>query len=286
MRLRRTDRVNLNGARVLLTGASSGIGRALAVGLARQGAELVVVARRAELLDSLCDEIAAAGYRRPTDVRTDLSVPGAAASLAKTALEHFGHEIEVVINNAGGSLIGAQSRIGDDAAARTVYEINFWTPLALTAALIPTMLAVGSGTIVNVTSTMQSVPLPLLGGYYGSSKSALAQATRALRLELTETPIRVIEVVPGATDTALRDIDELPWKDSPPKTFPPVSPESSAAAIVRGIKRGAQRIVYPTYSLAPLEFPALGRLVARIGGRRVDTRGAIGLRQLVEKRRT
>jgi short-subunit dehydrogenase len=286
MRRRRTDRVNLNGARVLLTGASTGIGRALAVGLARQEAELVVVARRAELLDSLCDEIAAAGYRRPTSVRADLSVPGAAASLAKVALDHFGHEIDVVINNAGGSLIGAQSRIGDNAAARMVYEINFWTPLALTAALIPTMLAVGSGTIVNVTSTMQSVPLPLLGGYYGSSKSALAQATRALRLELAETPIRVIEVAPGATDTALRDIDELPWKGAPPKTLPPVSPESSAAAIVRGIKRGAQRVVYPTYSLAPLEFPALGRLVARIGGRRVDTRGAIDLRQLNEKRHT
>jgi short-subunit dehydrogenase len=206
--------------------------------------------------------------------------------MAQAALDHFGHEIDVVINNAGASLIGAQSDIGDDAAARTVYEVNFWTPLALTAALVPRMLAAESGTIVNVTSTIQSVPLPLLGGYYGSSKSALAQATRALRLELAETPIRVIEVVPGATDTALRDIDELPWKAAPPKTFPPVSPDSSAAAIVRGIKRGSQRIVYPTYSTIPLEVPALGRLVARIGGRRVDTRGAIASRQAEESSRT
>lgn len=283
---RRATRVDLGGARVLLTGASSGIGRALAFQLAEQGAQLVVAARRADLLESLCDEIAGAGHSPPRPMRADLGVPGAAAQLAATALEHFGHEIDVVINNAGGSLVGAQSQIGDDVAARTVYEINFWTPLALSAALIPTMLALGSGTIVNVTSTIQCVPLPLLGGYYGSSKSALAQATRALRLELAETPITVIEVVPGATDTALRDIDELPWKHSPPKTLPPVSAESSAAAIVRGLKRGTQRIVYPSYSLVPLEFPVAGRLVARIGGRRVDTRDAIGLRNLNEKRNT
>ena len=111
-------------------------------------------------------------------------------------------------------------------------------------------------------------------GYYGSSKSALAQATRALRLELAETPIRVVEVVPGATETAFRDIDELPWKTTPPKTLPPVSPQSSAAAIVRGLKRPAKRVVYPSYSLVPLEISAFGRLVARIGARRVDTTGA------------
>ena len=139
------------------------------------------------------------------------------------------------------------------------------------------MLASGKGAVVNVTSTVQSIPLPMLG-YYGSSKSALAQLTRSLRLELIDTPIRVVEVVPGATDTPLRDIEELPWKTSPPKTLPPVSPQSSATAIVRGLKRGANRVVYPRYSLVPLEIPALGRLVAHIGGRRVDTRIAVDLK--------
>jgi short-subunit dehydrogenase len=281
----RPHRVTLDGARVLLTGASSGIGRALAVLLAAEGAQLVVAARRADLLEALGEEIAAAGHTQPFAVPTDLSVPGSAASLAAATLDHFGHEIDVVINNAGASLTGAQCRIGDAHIARTVYEVNLWSPLALGAALVPTMLAVGKGTIVNVTSTIQSVPLPLLG-YYGSSKSALAQATRSLSLELAETPIRVMEGVPGATDTALRDVDELPWKTAPPKTLPPVSPQSSAAAIVRGLKRGANRVVYPTYSLVPLEIPAFGRLVARLGGRRVNTQGAINLRQLTDKGHT
>lgn len=276
MTRRAVRRVQLRGARVLLTGASSGIGRALAHRLAAGGAELVLAARRAELLESLSDELAAARHSRPHSIPTDLGIPGAAAQLGADALQHFGQEIDMVINNAGASLIGAQSLIGDDLTARTVYEVNFWTPLALSAALIPVMIARGSGTIVNVTSTIQSVPLPLLGGYYGSSKAALAQATRALRLELAESPIRVIEVVPGATDTALRDIDELPWKNSPPNTLPPVSPESTATAIVRGLSMGKRRIVYPSYSVVPLEIPAVGRLVASVGGRRVDTQEAIG----------
>lgn len=265
---------DLDGARVLLTGASSGIGHALALHLAAAGARLVVAARRTDLLDALCDEIAGRGGLRPVPVPTDLASTGAADALAMAALEQFEGGLDILVNNAGASLVGGQARIGADRAARDLFEVNFWAPLSLTAALVPAMLTQGSGTVVNVTSTIQAVPLPLLG-YYSSSKSALAQATRALRLELDGTPIRIVEVVPGATDTALRDIDELPWKSAPPRTLPPVSPDAAAEQILRGIRRGCERIVYPSYSLVPLELPAIGRLIARIGGRRVDKRGAV-----------
>jgi short-subunit dehydrogenase len=271
--LSRTRGIKLEGARILLTGASSGIGRTLAQQLADEGALLAIVARRADLLDEVADEIHARGHRRPTVLPSDLSVPGAAAALGRSAVETLGG-VDVVINNAGASLIGAQPVVADSSQAREVFEVNLWSPLALTAAVLPAMLSAGTGTIVNVTSTIQAVPLPLLG-YYAASKAALAQATRALRNELAETPVRVLEVVPGATDTALRDVDELPWKTSPPKTFAPVPPEATAAAVVRALKRGATRVVYPRYSLAPLEVPAIGRLIARVGGRRVDTRGAL-----------
>jgi len=270
----RRRRVDLQGKRIVLTGASSGIGRELAVALADKGGVLVLAARRRELLDGVAEEIASAGHVRPIVVDTDLSVPGAAESLGKYALSALGGMVDVVINNAGANLTGPQSLIADSAQARTVFEINVWSPLALTAALLPSMLAAGSGTIVNVTSTVQAVPLPLLG-YYSASKAALAQATRSLRLELAETPVGVLEVIPGSTDTALRDIDELPWKSSPPRTLPPVSPKSTAAAVVRGLQRGATRVVYPSYSLVPLEVPAIGRLVATLGGRRVNTRAAL-----------
>jgi short-subunit dehydrogenase len=266
--------VILNGQRVLLTGASSGIGRALAVLLAGKGAVLALAARRQALLDDVAAEIEVAGHRRPIVVGTDLSKPGASAALAAHALAEFGGGVDIVINNAGASVTGAQALIADSDSARALFEVNLWSPLALNAAVLPVMLDAGKGTIVNVTSTVQSVPLPLLG-YYAASKSALAQATRSLRLELATTPIHVMEVVPGSTDTPLRDIGELPWKSGPPRTLPPVSPASTAAAIIRALERGANRIVYPAYSLIPLEVPAVGRLVAAIGGRRIDTHSAL-----------
>jgi uncharacterized protein len=273
MRLGRRG-MNLEGKRVVVTGASTGIGRALAVRLADRGAVMVLAARREGLLNDVADEIARAGHRRPVVMATDLSLPGAAAALGGAALDVLGGTIDIAINNAGGNLTGPQSYIADSDDARRVFEINLWSPLALIAAVLPSMLAAGAGTVVNVTSTVQAVPLPLLG-YYAASKSALAQATRSLRLELAETPIKVVEVVPGSTDTALRDIDELPWKAGPPRTLPPVSPQSTAAAVVRGLERGARRVVYPSYSLVPLELPAIGRMIATLGGRRVDTRGAL-----------
>jgi short-subunit dehydrogenase len=266
--------LRMQGKRVLLTGASSGIGRALAAQLAARGALLVLAARRADLLEDLAEEIAAGGHRRPEVAPADLSEPGAAQGLATAALSALDGSLDVLINNAGASLTGAQSMIGDMPDARAVFEVNLWSPLALSAAVVPVMRTAGAGTIVNVTSTVQAVPLPLLG-YYAASKAALAQATRSLRHELRETAIRVVEVVPGSTDTALRDIDELPWKSTPPKNLPAVTPQQSAAAIARGLQRGASRIVYPRYALAPLEIPAIGRLVAAVAGRRVDTLGVL-----------
>ncbi|WP_235828586.1 SDR family NAD(P)-dependent oxidoreductase [Actinomadura rubteroloni] len=261
---------DLGGRRVVVTGASSGIGRALAIGLARRGARLAVTARREELLRELAAEITGAGGPAPEVLTADLSHPGVAADLAARCVAALGG-VDVLINNAGVGSVGGLAVHADDAEARAWLETNFWSPLALTSALLPGMLDAGRGTIVNVTSTVQAVPLPLLG-YYGATKAALAQATRSLRHELRHTPITVIEVVPGSTDTALRDIDHLPWRGgTPPRTFPPVRPEAVAAAITRALESGKDRVVHPSYSLLPLELPLIGRLVAALGARRIDT---------------
>ncbi|MBO2449607.1 SDR family NAD(P)-dependent oxidoreductase [Actinomadura barringtoniae] len=250
---------DLRGSRILLTGASSGIGRALAIALAGHGARVAVSARREPELRKLPAEHV---------LPADLSIRGAAATLAERAAHAMGG-IDILINNAGVSVIAPQSDLGDDDEARASFETNFWTPLALARAALPAMP--GNGTIVNVTSTVQSVPLPLLG-YYAASKSALAQATRALRHELRHTDIRVLEIVPGSTDTPLRDIDLLPWRGGkPPRTFPPVPPESVAAATIKALRKNKQRMVHPAYSLAPLELPVIGRLVASIAARRIRT---------------
>jgi uncharacterized protein len=260
--------MRLNGARVLLTGASSGIGRALTIRLAAEGCELALAARRSKLLDALADEVESAGQRRPHVLSVDLSQVGAANLLAQQALSLFDGRVDALVNNAGASLIGSHERVSDSGSARAVYETNLWSPIALAAALLPVMRAAGSGMIVNVTSTTKAVPLALLG-YYAGSKAALSVATQALRHELADSGIRVLEVVPGATDTALRDVDEMPWKNTPPRTLPPTTPQKVADAIARAMARGRSRLVYPRYALVPVEVPSAGRLVAAVGSARI-----------------
>lgn len=260
--------VNLAGARALITGASSGIGRATAMALARQGTRMVLVARREPTLQALADTIASQGGERPVVLAADLSQRGSAAALAAQAEQPWGG-IDILINNAGISLIGAQHVVGDEDLARLLFETNYWSPLALIKALTPDMQQRGQGCLVNVTSTLQAVPVPLLG-YYSASKVALARATQALRHELQGSGVRVVEVVPGGTDTPTRHQDErLPLRRKLP-AMPLVSPESTAEAIVRGLRQGVRRIVHPSSSLLPLELPALGRGISSIAARIID----------------
>lgn len=255
-------------APILVTGASSGIGRAVAFALAERGGRLAIAARRRAVLEGIADQIEDAGLVRPYVIEADLSRPGAAAELAQKATSALGR-VQILINNAGTGLVAAQCATGDDDQARALFETNLWSPLALTRHLFPTLRSSG-GLVVNVTSTLRAVPIPLLG-YYGASKAALAHLTLTLRHELQGTGVSVLEIVPGATDTAARDIDLLPWRAGPMRTPPPVSPESAAKAIVKAIEHGEHRRSHPATSLLPLEMPALGRLIAKIVTRRVDT---------------
>lgn len=256
-------------APILVTGASSGIGRAVAIALAERGGRLAIAARRRAVLEETADQIEGAGLVRPHVIEADLSRPGAAAELARNAMSALGR-VQILINNAGTGLVAAQCAMGDDDQARALFETNLWSPLALTRHLFPTLRSSG-GLVVNVTSTLRAVPIPLLG-YYGASKAALAHLTVTLRHELQGTGVSVLEIVPGATDTAARDIDLLPWRAGPMRTPPPVSPESAAKAIVKAVERGEHRRSHPATSLLPLEIPALGRLIAKVVTRRVDLR--------------
>ncbi|HEY3686879.1 MAG TPA: SDR family NAD(P)-dependent oxidoreductase [Streptosporangiaceae bacterium] len=265
----------LRGRRALLTGASTGIGRALARALAARGVVLAVAARREPLLRGLAEQITAAGGTAPAVLTADLARRGAAADLAERATAALGG-VDILINNAGTGLVGGVPVLGDSDEARASFETNLWSPIALAAALLPGMRRAGRGTVVNVTSTVQAVPLPMLG-YYGAAKAALALVTRSLRHELRHTPVRVVEVVPGSTDTALRDVDVLPWRGgAPPRTFRPAPPAAVAAAVVRALAAGRDRVVHPRYALVPLHVPAIGGAVAAIGARRIDTTRADG----------
>src|SRR5437588_10694410 len=144
----------VEGRGVLVTGASSGIGRELAHELGRRGARLAIAARRKELLERVAHDVAAAGGVRPSVHVVDLSERGAAASLAAEAQQALG-AIDILVNNAGGGVGGSQWHVGDREEARESFELNLWSPLALTSALVPGMLERARGAVVNVTALAQ-----------------------------------------------------------------------------------------------------------------------------------
>lgn len=247
--------------RILITGASSGIGRALALALGTAGAHLAVAARTESALRTLADEITAAGGPRPVVLVADLSVRGNAEALASSALAALGR-VDVVISNAGVGCFGFQWNVGDRDEAREVFETNFWSPLALVRALVPHMLERGTGLVVNVSSLMQLRTWPGLG-YYASSKSALAAVTETLRLELQSTGIDVMELLPGPVDTQfLSEAAHAPGAGHILKNLPIGTADALATAAVRAIARGRRRLVYPRRLTAALYLPMLVRYKA------------------------
>ena len=252
----------VEGKNVLLTGASSGIGRALALRLGASGARVAIAARREEMLEALAAEISAAGGIRPRVLPTDLSRRGAAAELGRVALRSL-EGIDVLINNAGGSVTGLEWEVADRDEARGVFEINLWAPLALVGELVPGMRTQGGGTIVNVTSLLQVSPFPRLG-HTAASKSALALATETLRLESRRDGITVIEAALGVVDTAASAANrELPGGAEWIRRSRPGTAEGAAEAILRAIDRGKPRVIYPRTLKLVYALPGLGRRFAR-----------------------
>lgn len=260
--------MQIEGRGALVTGASSGIGRAIARELARRGARLAILARRELQLEQLADEIAAAGGQRPTVLSVDLGEPGAARSGAQQALDALGH-VDVLVNNAGLGLAGRQDVVGDAAAARHVFEVNVWSALALVQQLAPAMKATG-GTIVNVTSTSQIMTWPVLG-YYSATKAALASFTETLRLEMKQTPVHVIEVIPGPVDTAVQgETRQVAGLDTALAAMPLGDPDQLARRVVRAISRGRRhRLVYPRVNWIPYLHPGTTRTLVAMQVRRL-----------------
>ena len=174
--------MKLRGQRLLVTGASSGIGYAMAIAFAKEGAVLAVSARRGDRLDQLAKRIESECGGRAIALVADLSRRGEAAELARRAVEALGG-VDGLVNNAGIGLAGAQWIAADRDEAREVFETNFWSPLALIQSLVPAMRQRGEGFVVNVTSMVQIAGVPH-ATHYAASKAALANATETLRQEL------------------------------------------------------------------------------------------------------
>ena len=175
-------RIPLRGKRVLITGSSSGIGEAGAEQFAAQGAEVILVARRAELLDAVAARIAESGGTS-TALPCDLSDLDAVDELADTVEKRFGG-VDILINNAGRSIRRPLSESLDrwHDVERTM-TLNYYSPLRLIRGLAPGMIERGDGHIINVATWGVLTEAPPLFGVYNASKAALSAVSRVIETE-------------------------------------------------------------------------------------------------------
>lgn len=250
----------LEGRTVLLTGASSGIGRALAIELGRRGARVGLAARRAWALVDVSEEMVRAGAPAPVVLPCDLSRRGGAAALAAEATEALG-EVDVLVNNAGVELFAAVCAAGDGDEARELFETNYFSPLALVRALVPAMRARRSGIVVNVASIAATVPAPLTS-HYASSKGALALMTESLRMELSRTGVHVLLVLPGPVDTAMLAEGRVVAAEILDRS-PRGTPEALAHRIADAIEARREVVVYPRWAALSRWLPTVALAVTR-----------------------
>lgn len=191
------SRRNLQDARALVTGASSGIGRELARELARQGAEVLLVARREERLRELVEQIRATGGRGHF-VAGDITDPAVRRQAIDAARSQLGG-LDILVNNAG---VGAAGRFedSDPQRVRKIMEINFFALVEMTRLALPLLKAGRRPMVVNVSSILGHRGVPQRSDYC-ASKFAVEGFSEAIRAELARQQIDVLVVSPGPTET-------------------------------------------------------------------------------------
>jgi hypothetical protein len=238
----------------LITGASAGIGVALAHEFTTHGHELALVARRTERLSALADEIAATGAPRPLVIPADLTKLGAADQIAD-ALAAAGAEPQFVVNNAGFGLVGlAEQRSREQQLAMIDLNMRSLTELSLR---FVDSLSRHHGGLLNVGSIAGFMPGPGMAVYY-ASKAYVLSLSQALRRELAPRGIRVTVLCPGPVPTEFDKVAGMTAFISP--SFMTDSAERVARDGYRGLMAG-RAVVVP--GLANKLFTALARFVPR-----------------------
>lgn len=222
--------MNLDSKRCLVSGCSSGIGRALVTELAEAGTHVIASARQ---LSSIAE------LKGPAVelVQLDVSDPDSVLAAVR-----YAEPVDMLINNAGYGLVGAVEEVADDELFAQ-YQVNFFGPWRMCRAVLPGMRGRGSGTIVNISSVGGQAPFPGLGAYR-SSKHALEGLSWTLHFEVRHFGIRVIDVQPGlvASDfdtrslrTARAATGKTPYqemRDMADAAYPLMSPEAMTPQFV------------------------------------------------------
>lgn len=240
--------MDLQNAHVLVTGASSGIGAALAQAAAAKGARLSIVARRGDALRAL--NIAEAHI-----VEKDL-VEDSHGWLPDLVLTQG--PVDVLINNAGVQVIAPTESVDVERGERSLH-LNLQVPLRLIREVLPAMLDRRRGAIVNITSLAALAPTPGMT-YYNASKAGLAGASEALSGEMRGRGVGVVTVYPGIIQTAMADSGRASYGASRAVDAQPVgTPEALAKHVIRAVENNQARVIYPRLNVLARHFPAVTR---------------------------
>ncbi|MFD2416144.1 SDR family NAD(P)-dependent oxidoreductase [Amycolatopsis pigmentata] len=249
--------MELRGAVVVVTGASSGIGAATALELGRAGAKLVLHGRDPARLASL------AGRTGGLTLPADFADTEAVSRVAAEVTERFG-TVDALVNNAGIGWAGAFSEMTRE-QVRDLIAVNLTAPIELTRALLPALSP--QGRVVFVTSIAGRTGVAG-EAVYSAVKAGLDSFAESLRFELAGTGMKVGVVVPGVVDTEFFARRGRPYERRSPR---PVPPERVAAAVVRAVRDGRAESYVPRWLRVPVAVrglvPGLYRgLAARFGG--------------------
>jgi short-subunit dehydrogenase len=244
--------MKIRGAVAIVTGASSGIGAATAVELARRGATVVAVARRRERLDATvadCRRHAAESIAHPADVADR----AACDELVARTAERLG-KVDIVVNNAGISLRRHAAQASVEEIER-VMQVNFYGAVYLTTAALPGMLERRSGSVVNVTSVAGYIPNPRESAY-GASKAALSLWSHGLAVDLADSGVHVGVLSPGPIDTEIweKDEEEAAYDG---KLYPP-------SVVAEGIAKMIE--AETVHATVPKQYGLVGAFYPLVGG--------------------
>lgn len=255
-----------SGKTVWITGASSGIGEAVAQAFSQQGARVVLSARRREELERVRSTLESPDRHItvPLDLADSDSLPAAVEGVLATC-----GRVDILVNNGG---ISQRSRIADTdlSVDRRVMEVNFFGAVALTKLLLPSMRAAGGGSVVVVSSLVGELPTPLRSAYC-ASKHALHGWFEALRAEEYDNGIRVLMVMPGFIRTNV-SINAVTGDGSAHGRMDDYQAAGLPAAVcaervIRAVQRGREQVIIGGRETAGIYlkrwFPSLYRKVIR-----------------------
>lgn len=241
---------------VAITGASSGIGEALAREYFSRGAKVTLIARRLELMQKL-----AADSKHPVHLaQADLSVAEQMTAWVAEAEAKNG-PIDVLINNAGIQIVGP-FHATEWSAGQKLLEVDLFAPLKLSQHVVKGMISRGAGTLVDIASMAAIAPTPGMA-FYNAAKAGLAGASEALRAELKPKGVHVVTVYPGPVHSALEAAGRAAYQESflARVLAPTGQAEVLARLVANAVQKKRARVIYPRLNIFARHFPAMTRIL-------------------------